>query len=155
MGIREKVNNNPLIVTGLVVVAVIVVVLVIALQLRQLSPAVEDQAFYSDDDGKTWFTDSTSRIPPYEKDGKVAVRAYVYKCKGVAEPFVGYLARYTDTARKQLLDAQAKGLAGNIPVPPNALEFKKPGETVWTQQAIGVMCPNGRVEDLERVLTEH
>lgn len=58
-------------------------------------------AFYSDDQGRTWFTDSVYRFPPYDHNGKQAVRAFVFNAADGSK-FVGFLARFNEPARKML-----------------------------------------------------
>jgi hypothetical protein len=38
------------------------------------------RAFYTTDDGKTWFTDDAERLPPFDHGGKQAVRLYLFSC---------------------------------------------------------------------------
>jgi hypothetical protein len=57
-------------------------------------------AFYSDDDGQTYFKDSIYRLAPFDHNGKIADIAVV--CTDGTRNFVGYLERYTPEARKQL-----------------------------------------------------
>src|SRR6267154_2521014 len=59
------------------------------------------KAFFSVDDGKTWFPDDAKNIPPFDKDGKQAVRAFVYRCAD-GTTFVNYLQRYKPEAKHVL-----------------------------------------------------
>src|SRR5687768_16389120 len=116
MGLRETLNENPRITTGLTV-ALIVVVLAWLLWPSGGGTGGggaggtgggggTTQLFYSTDDGKTWFPDDAAKIPPFKKDGKDAVRAVVYKCDG--KTFVNHLERYTPEAQKQMAAASNK-----------------------------------------------
>jgi len=71
--------------------------------LDQSSP---DQAFFTTDDGKTWFAAEVTNIPPFDRDGKQACGAIVIRC-GSGEPFVHHLESYPPEVRKQLEDAVA------------------------------------------------
>jgi hypothetical protein len=166
MGIRETLNENPRITTGMTV-AIIVVVLAWLLWPRGggagggpgggLTDA--GQLFYTTDDGKTWFADDANKIPPFKKDGKEAVRAEVYKCGG--KTFVNHMVRYSPEGQKQLAAAQAKAGSGGsallTPVGETEMEVKSPGDAQWVKiadsRAQQVMKPkcSGDGSDLEVV----
>jgi hypothetical protein len=94
-----------------------------------------DLAWYSDDDGKTWFAQKKSRLNYVTRDGRVAYRCWVYTCDGGKTKFAAYLERYAPEAQKQL---QAI-IDGKRPADPailegisaNGLEVKKPGAGNW------------------------
>src|SRR5688500_8394061 len=96
-----------------------------------------EQAYFSVDDGQSWFEDDRSKIPPFDKDGKPAYRAQVFKTPGGPE-FVGWLERYSDANKKLIEAEQAKFTDGQTPSPTlpglmiNGMEVKKPGEKEWT-----------------------
>jgi hypothetical protein len=107
------------------------------------------RAFYSVDDGKTWFEDSASQIAPFDHSGKEAVRAYVFTSDGGKTKWVGYLERCTAQAKTAILNARnGKGepeeivrrrLGGGV-------EVKKPNDTKWVpisdaQGAAAIMQP--------------
>ena len=95
-------------------------------------PLASQQAFYSDDDGASYFVDSADKLPPFPRNDKTVYRAAVFTCDTEKTRFVGYLERYPDEARKQLQaarDAAASG-AKQLPRPSmamTAVEVKKPG----------------------------
>jgi hypothetical protein len=95
------------------------------------------QRYYTVDDGKTWFADSYNKIPPYEKDGKTAVLAKVFKdLDNGGALFVGYLTRHTPEAKRMLEERQQKGATadlGPIELAAGGIEYKKPltGDTGW------------------------
>ncbi len=102
MSLRNTLNEKPML-TGGIVVAVLVVLAIFWLASGSSSgPSEPTRAFYTVDDGATWFPDSIDKIPPFEYQGKQAVRAYVFRCPDGKE-FVGYLERYNDQA-KAILD---------------------------------------------------
>jgi hypothetical protein len=98
------------------------------------------KVFFSNDDGKTWFVDSGTKIPPFDKDGKPAYRAHVFECDG--QRVVGYLSRYSPEAIKALEEAEK--YKGTGKPPPNVaqlsaigstgLQVKRPGEKEWVSQ---------------------
>src|SRR5439155_4684546 len=66
------------------------------------------QAFFSSDDGKSWFPDDARKVAPFQKDGKEVLRAYVYKCAD-GKLFVACLARFTPRAKSELEAIYARG----------------------------------------------
>lgn len=58
------------------------------------------KAFYSDDDGQSYFTDSAFKIAPWDHDGKTAVLAAVYSEDG--HKYVAFLRRFKPDAKKKL-----------------------------------------------------
>ena len=83
---------------------------------------VPAQAYYTTDDGKTWFAADASNKAPFQHDGKQALRAHVFQCAD-KPPFVGYLSKYSSIAGEDMV--------------------KKAGETRWfphsTPNAAGIM----------------
>jgi hypothetical protein len=112
--------------------------------------------FFSDDDGKTWFEASADKIPPWDRNGKTAVRCYVFTCDGGKTKFAGYLERLTPEA-KRMLEGQHSGAGGAVPIgAANPLlagmgvEIKPPLTGSWLPKAdpramaiIAVKCPPG------------
>lgn len=155
MGIRQAVNDRPMISTGITVVIIVVALGVIlweAFSRPGGGTAVAARAFYSDDDGKTYFADSGNKLPPFtDANGKEAVRVFVFKCGQGGTPFVGYLMRASQEAR----DAAAKAGRPNeaIALNPMFSEVKKPGGKAWVkfdpknprffQAVLNVRCPDG------------
>ena len=99
-------------------------------------PAAPMQAFFTVDDGATYFADDINRIPPFLHDGKEAVSARVLE-GATGRPFIAYLMRYSANAKantERLLAQQATG-PGCMPTPgPSDIEVKKPlsGDVPWT-----------------------
>jgi hypothetical protein len=94
-------------------VTAVVVVLALAFIVYQLAQPAGQQlpgglVYYSNDDGKTFFADSSSKIPPFDKDGKPAVRAYVWKCEDGSK-IVSHLERIAPESRKRIEDLQKRG----------------------------------------------
>jgi hypothetical protein len=154
MGIRETLNRRP----GVAVAAATVAIGFAAMFLFWTSrepPVRLQQAFYTDDDGKSWFTDDVDKIYPFERNGKLAHRAYVYQCDG-EKPFVGYLARYNESTRKTLAElsaaaADADTAAQIAELRGSGIELKKPGDSKWVPQSSSdgealqrhPQCPSG------------
>jgi hypothetical protein len=154
MGIREKLVNNPVASTAVAAGLIVLCGLVIFLELKAGRPSavasIVGKTFFSDDDGKTWFLDDASKIPPFDHNGAQAYRAVLFRCK-TGTPFVAYLAKFSvkQTAR------MAEDAARNPGAPPRMQlmapqDLKKPGGTNWitftTPTTTGypaVNCPNG------------
>jgi hypothetical protein len=157
MGVRESLNRqNPKLVVG-VLVAVVAAVAVLAVSRASSGDrdaASKPRAFFSVDDGKTWFADDAAKVPPFNKDGKEAVRAYVLKCPDGKE-FVGYLERYSPEGKKRLEAVSAQGAKGQdelsfVADQPMGIEVKAPGKPGWVNQAdrraaviMRPACPGG------------
>lgn len=154
MSIREKLNQKPSVAVGVSSVIIIAAVVLILLQLWPRTPqGVTSQAFFTDDDGASFYRDATSNIPPYDHNGKQGVRAYVYRCG--REQFVGYMERYTPEAHK-IFEEQIK--AGRAPtmnadmIGHQNVEVKKPGQGDWVKlsgpkpklnEIFKITCPDG------------
>lgn len=67
-----------------------------------------DKAFYTVDDRQTWFIDSVYKTPPFERDGKIAVRAMVYSYDDGRRQFCPIVEQYTPEMKKSLDDAIAQ-----------------------------------------------
>jgi hypothetical protein len=170
MSIRQTLNRNPAIVTGATVLVTVLAVGFLAYYLAtSRSPGeASKQAFFTTDDGATWFADDIEALPPFTKNGKEAVRANIFRC-GSDKPFVAYMMRFTPEGKKMIEDARAKAKATNGP-PPDALfiegvvrsrsEVKKPGgQWVFSAQdrpgheaVTRLGCPSGSMADLEMVM---
>lgn len=86
MGIRQTLNENPVVTaaaTGGIILLALIFILYQAFGGRGGSGyRPGGKSFFSDDDGATWFADESSKIPPFDHDGKTAYRVVVYKCAG-------------------------------------------------------------------------
>ena len=154
MGIREVIDKNKSAVAAVTAVVVVGAGIYIATQARAVigGPPGPGEVYYTTDEGKSLFTDSIGRIPPFDHNGKPAVRAYVFECGG--KRTVGYLSRYSDEAVKSL--QEVKAAPGQRPDPKrttaigSGIELKRPGEPNWVKQtdpAAGAIrtfkCPDG------------
>jgi hypothetical protein len=141
VGIRETLNENPRLTTGITIGIIVVVLGFILWQMHGGSSSTPDgggrsggaQAYFSDDDGKTYFPDAATKVPPFDHGGKEAVRAHVLKCDG--KTFVNFLERYTPEGKKKM-----EAMGGKPPVgDPTAMEsvrsagmeVKRPGDKEW------------------------
>jgi len=171
VGIRETLNRNPAITTGATIAIIVIALVVIAMQIFGGSGRMKPptKAFYTVDDGETTFTDDINKFPPFDHDGKPAVRAYKFKCADGKE-FVSYLERYTDKAKKALEAAAEKRKAnpqadgsGDYALEEYYMtgrEIKKPADpkAKWISSqdprygdVASPRCANGKMDELEAV----
>lgn len=153
MGIRQAVNEHPGVSTGVATGVILLMLGVIvweAISTPHPGAGRPVNAFYSDDDGQTWFTAPANKLTPFtDEHGKQAVYAFVFKCGG--RPFVGYLMRATDEARQAA--TRSGRSADDVPFNPMYSEVKKPGGATWVKfdlkdnrpfKAIAIpTCPDG------------
>ena len=153
MGVKEALNKRPWI-SGVVGVIAIGAAAIYGYQgIRgPAQPPIPTGAYFTTDDGKTWFADDANRLAPFTKDGKEAVKALVFSCNNGKDPFVGYLEKLTPAAKQRIEAIRAKGntseaaeqemglikMAGTL--------TKKPGAASWMPPGQGdtkVSCPGG------------
>ena len=159
MGVRERLNDNPRVAVAVAAAVLLAASAFAALQFSDASTASEPSgsAFFTTDDGKTWFVDDATKLAPFQRDGKEAVRAYVFECSGTR--FVNHLERFTPDGRKAAEAAigaqgadQATPIAGQLRL--SGAEIKKPGAKQWTPLSdmtkagpiLRPKCPNGTDE---------
>ena len=111
MGVREGLNSKMGVGAG-VAIAFVAVALIAFLLMAGRSTGVPvdtepTMAFYSDDDGKTFFKDNIRKIVPFDHNGKQAYRADVFKGPD-GNVFVGLLYRHTDMGKKQMNEYLAR-----------------------------------------------
>jgi len=99
-------------------------------------PAAPRQAYFTVDDGATYFAADINSIPPFLHDGKEAVSARVLK-GATGKPFIAYLLRYSASAKanaQRLLAQQGAGPGCILTPEPSDIEIKKPlsGDVPWT-----------------------
>jgi hypothetical protein len=154
MGVREALNKRPGVaaaVGGVLIVGAVAYLLM----SNSGTPSRASSAYYSDDDGKSFFADDIDKVAPFDRNGKQAHRAFVYRCGG-DKPFVAYLGRHTEGARNKISQLRAKSddaeAAGQITqLLSSGLEVRKPGQSKWVPllsaegEAIAAhpKCPDG------------
>lgn len=126
----------------LVVVGVLVALIAawIALGRSNIDPLTGSaSAFYTIDDGKSFFKADATNIPPFDHQGSQAVQAMVYTSDGGKTQFVGYLMRFKPPAieriKKMRADAKSgkRAVPGIDPVLQENSEVKKPGQRDWVK----------------------
>jgi hypothetical protein len=128
LGIREAINKKSAVSTIVAICAFVVIAAVIALELRGNNGKPPAECYYTTDDGKTWFVDSSSKLPPFDHDGSPAVRCYVFKCN--SGKFAGLLEKYNDATRAHLI-WMAQQVPPRLVLDPPPVMVKKPGDIDW------------------------
>jgi hypothetical protein len=138
MGVRDAIRDKPGVVAAAAGGVIVLAVGAIVMQLYADRPRYTSgpPAFFSADDGKTWFTADATNQPPFPHEGGQAVRAHVYACGG--REFVAYLERYTPQARAAMEAARRVSAEGKMPdigsiqrASTSGREVKKPGSGEW------------------------
>lgn len=167
MGIRETLNENPGITTGITAGIIVLALGVIIWQTvgNNYPPTPIARAFFSDDDGKTFFADSTDNIPPFDHNGKQAVKAVVFTCDNGKTKFVGYLERFSPAAKAKLqaaMDANRPDLGLMESTTEHDVQVKQVNGGQWYDQNSpqgqqimnDVKCKNGSKDGLSIAVPE-
>lgn len=164
MGIRETLNQNPQITTGIAAGVVLIAIGTILWQLVGGSgrPSIPTESFYTVDDGQTYVTASAMEVPPFQLDGKEAVRAHVFECDGTT--FVGYLEKYTPQAVQAITQATSESATDEQRMMADNFYHtgrlvKRPGEPRWVvadsangMEVVNVRCPGNPEESPNLVM---
>ena len=133
MGLRESLQKNPAVTTGVAVVLIVLALVFIYFQLSgpsRPSAAALNKTFYSDDDGATFFLDDSAKVPPFDHNGKQAYRALVFRCSSGGKLFVGYLQKVPDDRKAQaesIISTDPKNVGQALA----GMDARKPGEKTW------------------------
>ena len=166
MSIRETLSTAPQ--KGLVALVTVVLIVVGVVVWSNLfsgprSPSMPSKIYFTDDDGKTFYPDSSANIAPYDRAGKQALQVAVFQCDS-KPPFVGYLIRYSNSAKAAL---EAMPEADRMGTNSKALQIrqsgamvKKAGDKDWLAltgdrpigQIVSPTCPDGSEETPKQVL---
>lgn len=142
MGVREFIHRYRRVVAPVVVVGLVVSVAYAVYQWRSAPAdplAGSGKAFYSVDDGTTYFVAGSEQIPPFLHEGREAVQALVYTDDGGKTTFVGYLMRFTPRgvelmrAMRQPAGDRPRALPGLDPGLQANTEVKRPGAGAWVK----------------------
>jgi len=145
MGFREFTNKRPYLPLGVITILAVATVAFAIIKIKRARSSIAlfpTQAFYTCDDGATLFSDAVERLPPFGRDGKMAVRAHVFTCDGGAHRWIQYLEKYTDESLVLM-----RGPPTNQPI---AVLVKKPGSGSWVARSTAAglsmivpRCPDG------------
>ena len=157
MGFRETLEKKKPIAIGLASLVIVASAIAIFVQAGGMGPEGQGDAYFTVDDGKTFFEEDGEKRTPFDYKGQQAVRAHVFECGG--KRIVGYMSRYSQDAIKTLDEASEARKAGKAPpnigklsqVAVTGMEYKKPGTDKWVSAAdtaaVNVIrifrCPDG------------
>ncbi len=112
---------------------------------RPSLPHFADKAYYTTDDGATFFTDSVNLIAPFDHLVRQAVRAHMFTCDSGKHRWIGYLEKYSDADLKRF-DPSNSQMDFSPPIP----LVRRPGAGDWvpesSKDAMFIMdpkCPDG------------
>jgi hypothetical protein len=156
MGARQWINDHQRMVSAIAGTFLVVALCFIASRVRHEPGAQRStvkQAFFSDDDGKTYFQDSAAKLPPFDHNGMSAYGAVVLRCPG-GQPFVAFLLKYDIPEIPQLEERIRQSETPNLILSSLVMqaEVKKPGESRWVSfsgdpkgyaRITTPMCPGG------------
>jgi hypothetical protein len=155
VGIRETINKNPKQAIGIGVCVLVMGVLLMIWQLWPQKPpvAAPGRAYFTVDDGASYFEDDATHVPPFQHDGKEAVRAHVYRCGETGRAFVGWMEKYSPQT-KDKIDKFWQDPANRTKFPPEyggerGHEYRKVGSALWRPWSNEVFtlgqyrCPDG------------
>jgi hypothetical protein len=166
MGVIEALRQNKKVMIGGAIGFLVLASFSMAYQLWPRKHYSQTLAYFSDDDGKSWFLDDADNVPPFDHDGKQAVRATIYSYDNGSKKFCGCLMQFGPKAHKAIEAAIAKGATADPPLSPQAImfgqdfagaqEIKKPdSDERWRSpsdpkaiDALRVQSPDGSPIDL-------
>jgi hypothetical protein len=115
------------------------------------------KAWYTVDDGKTWFLGPGNKVVPFEHEGKMAVRCFVYTCDGGKTKFASHVERL-DPAVRSKYGPQAEVEPWKLPRGAKQVKRSLTGDSGWISEEspqVGQVaiprCPDGK-GNLEAVL---
>ncbi|HEX2972364.1 MAG TPA: hypothetical protein VHP11_08520 [Tepidisphaeraceae bacterium] len=102
MGFRDTLNKNPqAVMIGTIAITVLALLLVVW-QLWPASSSAVSKAYFTIDDGKTFFVDDIYKIPPFKYQGKDAVRAHVYRVGEKGPMTVEWMEKFTPELKAKI-----------------------------------------------------
>jgi len=158
VGIRETLNEKRGItigaVSGVIVLAIVYIIYSVSGGPGGGGGVAVQKSWYTSDDGNTYFSDDPNPTPPFSKNGKDAVRCYVFKCSD-GKAFVGYLERFdaqTKAKRDEMLKTKNfESLTSEDLETGREVKKPKTGEQGWVKAidpkghaVMEVKCPDGK-----------
>lgn len=139
MGLAEVHEKHPQVVMSTIIGAIVIILIVIAVQVMpSRAKNLAAQAYFTTDDGRTWFADDSTKIAPFDHNGQQAVRCYVFKTADGTKAV--YLEKYSDKGKAALAQAAASSggttAAGGLDLLAHNEELvKRPSDSQWTNIA--------------------
>ncbi len=133
MSVRQALQRHQKIVATVVCVVIVGAIVAIYAQVRPAPHPNVNLAYYSDDDGQTWFEDQVFKVTPFDHNGREAVGATLFDVGG--KRYIGYLTRFSKTgvdiyqrlAPKLTGDTSVASVLGPLFADPSLHEVKLPG----------------------------
>jgi hypothetical protein len=151
-GIRELIRKHSAVIA---IATTVVAVAALGYSLRSAAsgtPTASTDTFCTTDEGQTVFVADALKIPPFEHDGKMAVRVAMFTFDGGKTKFPGFLQRYTPEAKRRM-EAAMNDPKHGAAIGMNDMEVKKPGSgnpwvskgnLVESAKVMHVDCPEGK-----------
>ncbi|MDB5324796.1 MAG: hypothetical protein JWM57_365 [Phycisphaerales bacterium] len=151
MSVRDLFEKHKTAVSVVACIAVAAGVIAVVMQMSsQFGSPVPQGSFYTVDDGVTYFAEREVRIPPFDYNGKPAVRAHVGR-QSDGKLKVFYVERLKPDARAAVvklranqpttnaeMEALAKGVEVKVPGEEKWRTFADPaGKSMWVQSLVG------------------
>lgn len=152
MSLRESMNRQRGTIVAIAMVAIVVAISHFVWRSGiDANGAESGKAFFTTDDGRTWFVEDVSKLPPFDHTGKTAYRCYVYTIDDGKTKYVSYLERYSEEAKAVLRRPRVRGNNQqervNEQIVQEGTEVKRPGtgESGWVKlrdpRAMEIMMP--------------
>ena len=129
--IVERRRKNVVLVSAVVLALVLVALVTTKTRTETIAQGPRTlKAWYTTDDGRTWFGDVADKVVPFDHAGKPAYRCYVWTCDGGQTKFVSHLERLSASARQRFTGTAKMELLAMLP---GSREVKSPltGDTGW------------------------
>jgi len=135
---REKLNQHPIVASSAAAVLIGLCIFAAFRYFSKPADSLPTRAFFTTDDGKTWFERDLTSIPPFNDSGGTAVGCTVFAPQQGGTQFVGILTKFGDRAKADL-DALVKSGASRaavrqamMDVPADQKLCKRPGDSDWS-----------------------
>jgi hypothetical protein len=115
-GLREIINEKRSISLGVAILMLLLAGIYFAFMQRPQPRSKGDKVFYTVDDGQTWFIDSIYKTPPFDHDGKIAVRAMVCSYDNGRRQFCPFVQQYKPDMKETLDELIAQANRGGKPL---------------------------------------
>ena len=114
MSVRQALERHQKIVVAVICTVIVGSIAAIYAQVRPAPHPNVHLAYYSDDDGQSWFEDQVFKITPFDHNGHEAVGAMLYSTNG--KNYVAYLTRFSKKGQDiyARMQASAGSAAGSI-----------------------------------------
>lgn len=163
MSFRELINKHPKVTAAaIIIIAGASVGFTLKANGGGSETGIATRAYYTVDDGASYFEDEVDKVTPFEHQGKQAYRARLFRY-GKGKPFVGYVERLTPDGVKKMEELESKPTPDvadqKAVIAGQCSEIRKPKDSQWIKAnspaSSGVTAfqpPPGVVDELEPVV---